>query len=204
MTRFPSFLRWIYPGAVWNIPAHSKVVYLTFDDGPTPIITTTVLNLLAEYQAKGTFFCIGKNCEEHPDLFLEIVQKGHHIGSHTYSHLNGWKVSADEYLQDYSKGRELVGSNLFRPPYGRLLLKPLQSIQKQDRVVMWDLLSKDYDVKMEPKTILKNIKKNLRPGSIIVFHDSQKAAKNLMAVLPPLLQYLKQEGYTMEAIPYTS
>ena len=202
MVRPPSFLRWIYPNAVWNLPSEQKVVYLSFDDGPTPFVTEKVLELLEEYQAKATFFCIGKNIEQHPELFNLVKEKGHHIGSHTYSHLNGWKSNSTDYLTDYQKGRELVGSNLFRPPYGRVLLNPLQTIQKQDKVIMWDILSKDYNEEILPKTILNNVLNNLKPGSIIVFHDSEKAKKNVLAVLPLLLQNLKQQGYAMEAIPY--
>lgn len=202
MVRPPNFLRCIYPNAIWNLPSDSKVVYLTFDDGPTPEVTEDVLQILENYQAKATFFCIGKNIEQHPELFKLVQTKAHHIGSHTYSHLNGWKSKPTDYLNDYHKGRELAQSNLFRPPYGRLLLKPLQTIQKQDKVIMWDILSKDYNESLTPETVLNNILRNIKPGAIIVFHDSEKAKKNVLAVLPQLLQNLKQQGYAMEAIPY--
>lgn len=202
MVYLPTFLRWIYPGAIWNIKSDSKEIYLTFDDGPTPVVTEKILDLLDDYQAKATFFCIGKNIEQHPLLFNLIKAKGHHIGSHTYSHLNGWKSNSTDYLYDYQKGRELAGSNLFRPPYGRILLNPLQTIQKQDKVIMWDILSKDYDATLPPEKILRNVLRNIKPGSIIVFHDSEKAKNNVLTVLPQLLQHLKQEGYTMDAIPY--
>lgn len=202
MVRLPSFLRWIYPNAIWNLPSERKVVYLTFDDGPTPVVTEKILTLLEDYQAKATFFCIGKNIEQHPELFKLVKSKGHHIGSHTYSHINGWKSKSIDYLTDYQKGRELANSNLFRPPYGRILLNPLQTIQKQDKVIMWDILSKDYDTSLTPETVLNNVLRNIKPGAIIVFHDSEKAKKNVIAVLPQLLQYLKQQGYAMEAIPY--
>ncbi len=202
MVRPPNFLRWIYPNAIWNLPSDSKVVYLTFDDGPTPEVTEEVLQILENYQAKATFFCIGKNIEQHPELFKLVQTKAHHIGSHTYSHLNGWKSKPTDYLNDYQKGRDLAQSNLFRPPYGRILLKPLQTIQKQDKVIMWDILSKDYNESLTPETVLNNILRNIKPGAIIVFHDSEKAKKNVLAVLPQLLQNLKQQGYAMEAIPY--
>jgi len=202
MVRLPKYLRWIYPNAIWNLPSDSKVVYLTFDDGPTPEVTEKVLQILENYQAKATFFCIGKNIEQHPELFKLVQTKAHHIGSHSYSHLNGWKSNAADFLNDYHKGRELAQSNLFRPPYGRLLLKPLQIIQKQDKVIMWDILSKDYNESLTPETVLNNILRNIKPGAIIVFHDSEKAKKNVLAVLPQLLQNLKQQGYAMEAIPY--
>jgi peptidoglycan/xylan/chitin deacetylase (PgdA/CDA1 family) len=202
MVRPPSFLRWIYPGAIWNFTSEQKVVYLTFDDGPTPVVTEKIVELLEEYDAKATFFCIGKNIEQHTELFKLVKSKGHHIGSHTYSHLNGWKSKAEEYMSDYIKGRELSQSNLFRPPYGRILLSPLQTIQKQDKVIMWDILSKDYDASLTPESVLNNVLKNIKPGAIIVFHDSEKAKKNVLAVLPQLLQNLKQQGYAMEAIPY--
>lgn len=198
----PPFIRWIYPQAIWTLPGQGKTVYLTFDDGPTPLVTEKILDLLDDYQAKGTFFCIGKNIEQHPLLFKLIKAKGHHIGSHTYSHLNGWKTNSTNYLNDYQKGREFAGSNLFRPPYGRILLNPLQTIQKQDKVIMWDILSKDYDATLPPEKILRNVLRNIKPGSIIVFHDSEKAKDNVLTVLPQLLQHLKQEGYTMDAISY--
>lgn len=202
MVYLPTFLRWIYPGAIWNIAPTSKDIYLTFDDGPTPVVTEKVLELLDHYDAKATFFCIGQNIEKNPELFNLIKEKGHHVGSHTYSHINGWKSKTTEYLNDYSKGRELASSNLFRPPYGRILLNPLQTIQKQDKVIMWDVLSKDYDTSLTPEQILNNVFQNVKPGSIIVFHDSEKAKKNVLAVLPELLQKLKLQGYTLEAIPY--
>lgn len=202
MVRPPSFLRWIYPNAIWNLPSERKVVYLTFDDGPTPVVTEKILNLLEDNQAKATFFCIGKNIEQHPELFKLVKVKGHHIGSHTYSHINGWESNSTDYITDYQKGRELAGSNLFRPPYGRILLNPLQTIQKQDKVIMWDILSKDYDASLTPETVLNNVLINIKPGAIIVFHDSEKAKKNVIAVLPQLLQHLKQQGYATEAIPY--
>lgn len=202
MVRPPFFLRWIYQGALWNFASERKVVYLTFDDGPTPVITNKILKLLDDYQAKATFFCIGKNIEEHPDILNLVKEKGHHVGSHTYSHLNGWKSKNGEYVADYLKGRELSQSNLFRPPYGRILLKPLQEVQKQDKVIMWDILSKDYVQELTADQVYNNVVKNLKPGSIIVFHDSEKAKKNLLAVLPRLLHYLQQNGFTLEAIPY--
>jgi peptidoglycan/xylan/chitin deacetylase (PgdA/CDA1 family) len=202
MVRPPSFLRWIYPNAIWHLPSDRKVIYLTFDDGPTPFITEKVLELLDAHKAKATFFCIGKNIEQHPEIFNLIKDKGHHIGSHTYSHLNGWKSKAEEYINDYVKGRELSHTNLFRPPYGRILLTPLQVIQKQDKVIMWDILSKDYDKDLSPEEVYANVTRNLEPGSIIVFHDSEKAKKNLLAVLPRILEYLTQQGYISEAIPY--
>jgi peptidoglycan/xylan/chitin deacetylase (PgdA/CDA1 family) len=202
MVRLPSFLRWIYPNAIWNLPSERKVLYLTFDDGPNPVVTEKILELLEEYDAKATFFCIGKNIEQHPELLKLVKSKGHHIGSHTYSHINGWESNSTDYLTDYQKGRELASSNLFRPPYGRILLNPLQTIQKQDKVIMWDILSKDYDASITPETVLNNVLRNIKPGAIIVFHDSEKAKKNVLAVLPQLLQYLKQQGYAMEAIPY--
>ncbi len=202
MVRPLSFLRWIYPNAIWHLPSDRKILYLTFDDGPTPFITEKVLELLDEYKAKATFFCIGKNIEQHPGIFNLIKEKGHHIGSHTYSHLNGWKSKTEEYINDYMKGRELSQSNLFRPPYGRILLKPLQVIQKQDKVIMWDILSKDYDNDLSPEEVYANVTRNLGPGSIIVFHDNEKAKNNLLVVLPRILVYLSQQGYALEAIPY--
>jgi len=202
MVRPPNFLRWIYPNAIWNLPSDSKVVYLTFDDGPTPGVTEEVLEILENYQAKATFFCIGKNIEQHPELYSLVIQKGHHVGSHTFSHLNGWKTNSKDYLDDYLRGKSQINSNLFRPPYGRLMMRSLLEIQKHDKVIMWDILSKDYDQRLNSDAVISNVKKHLCPGAIIVFHDSEKAKKNVLAVLPQLLQNLKQQGYAMEAIPY--
>lgn len=190
----------MFPQYVWRLPAHRKIVYLTFDDGPHPAITPWVLNELKTYGAAATFFCIGSNVEKYPGVFHSIVQQGHSTGNHTYRHLNGWKTNTNEYLADAATAATLVPSNLFRPPYGKI--KKAQALGLADalqtgaaKVVMWDVLSADYDPRVSPDQCTKNVLKNVSAGSVVVFHDSEKAFRNLKAALPQVLKTLKKEGY---------
>ncbi len=172
-----------------------KQIFLTFDDGPTPEITTRVLSLLKEFNAKATFFCIGKNAEAFPDIFNEIIEQGHSVGNHSYSHRNGWKSANKIYIDDVKKAAQFVKSKLFRPPYGKV--SPLQwlALRKEYKIIAWTCLSKDYEVKESAKKILNRIIKATRPGAILVFHDSKKAWINLEKVLPQYLEYLKTQKY---------
>jgi len=172
-----------------------KQIFLTFDDGPTPEITTQVLLLLKEFQVKATFFCVGKNVETHPEIFREIIEQGHVAGNHTYSHPNGWKTSDKIYLDDIDKASQFIKSKLFRPPYGKI--SPLQwlYLRKKYRIALWTCLSKDYSEKLSNNKIFSRIVKATHPGAIIVFHDSKKAWQKLKNVLPEYLEYLKSENY---------
>ncbi len=189
-----------YPKLTWLLPNTTKTVYLTFDDGPTPEITDWVLNQLEQYNAKATFFLIGKNIDENPEIFERLKASEHSLGNHTYNHLSGWKNSTQEYLKQFNKCEELLGTNLFRPPYGKLKKAQSREIRKTHQIIMWDIISYDFHVGTTAEQCFGYVKKHVRPGSIIVFHDSKKAWPNLKEALPKTLEYLKKEGYKMEAI----
>lgn len=186
----------------WRIPESSdrKTVYLTFDDGPVPQHTGFVLDVLKEYGAQATFFCIGENAARHPELIERILASGHSLGNHTYHHLNGWKTPLLNYLADIEKAAEVIPSNLFRPPYGRINMKQGRCLLEKYRVIMWDVLSYDFETSETPERCYKNVINYTRPGSIVVFHDSAKAAPNLEKTLPAYLDFLKNEGYECRAL----
>jgi peptidoglycan-N-acetylglucosamine deacetylase len=172
-----------------------KKIHLTFDDGPTPGITSRVLTLLSEYNAKATFFCLGKNVVNNPDLFQKIKEQGHAIGNHTYSHLNGWKTPRKQYFEDIKKAQLIINSKLYRPPYGRISFIQWIKLRRQFRVILWTCLSRDYDKEKAAEAILKKIKKASHAGAVIVFHDSEKAWPILQKVLPLYLEFLKSKEY---------
>jgi peptidoglycan/xylan/chitin deacetylase (PgdA/CDA1 family) len=209
--RIPKIIKWIYPQRIWEGPGEEKALYLTFDDGPVPGVTPWVLEQLKAYDAKASFFCIGENVEKHPEVFRQVLNAGHVVGNHTYNHLNGWKTSVEEYIQNTLKAREVIDKNLpqgkgiknpfFRPPYGKIRNVQAKKLQKLGfRIVMWSIVSMDYDLRISPKKCLQNVLKNAGPGSIIVFHDSHKAEKNLKQVLPEVLEYYKSAGYKFKAL----
>ena len=201
------FVKWIFPNYVWDIPNHENKVFLTFDDGPTPEITEWTLEQLKEYDAKATFFCIGNNIEKHPEIFRQVIQEGHAIGNHTFNHLKGWETNTDKYVEDVSLCLSQILNpksqipNLFRPPYGKI--KPSQSrvLRKLGyKIIMWDVLSYDFDQTLTHEKCLDNVLKNTVSGSIIVFHDSLKAEQNLRYVLPNTLAFLKEKGFVCAKI----
>lgn len=195
------FIKKIFFRHIWSIPNKEKTVYLTFDDGPTPEITEWVLAELKKHEAKATFFCIGNNIEKHPSIFSKILQEGHAIGNHTFNHLNGWKTNKMDYVQNALQCEKAIEafaykSKLFRPPYGKI--KPSQAKALRDKgyqVIMWDVLSADFDQQISPEQCLENVLRNVVSGSIIVFHDSVKAYENLKYVLPKTLSFLAQNKY---------
>lgn len=198
-------IKWIFPNYVWDIPNDAKKVFLTFDDGPTPEITEWVLEQLKKYNAKATFFCIGNNIEKYPELFQKTIAEGHAIGNHTFNHLKGWKTSTEDYIENVklfeTKNPKLVTRNLFRPPYGKI--KPSQSKRLRKlgyKIIMWDVLSRDYDQTISATQCLENGLPNVKTGSIIVFHDSLKAEHNLKYVLPKTLEFLKENGFVCDKI----
>lgn len=201
----PAWLKKIYPNRLWHINTQEKILYLSFDDGPHPVATAFVLATLKEYNAKATFFCIGKNAEQYPDLYLAILKEGHTVGNHTQDHLNGWKTGKDVYLDNVKQASHYIQSGLFRPPYGRIkrsqavgiagALHPLVT-----KTVMWDILSGDFDTTINAKKCTRNVTANASPGSIIVFHDSEKAWPRLEPSLPAVLEYFSNAGYRFEAI----
>lgn len=189
-----------FPDLTWYFPGKENELFLTFDDGPTPEITTWVLSVLKEYNAKATFFCLGQKAEKHPDIYQQILDEGHATGNHTYSHLNGWSNNNQQYFNDIKKASEFIPSNLFRPPYGKISPLQLKHLKKQYQIIMWDVLSYDYHPKTSPQRCLKNIINHARPGSIIVFHDHKKSERKLKAVLPQILEYYSVRGFVFKSI----
>ena len=184
----------------WHYSRNEKTIYLTFDDGPTPVITDQVLDILNRFNAKATFFCLGRNVERNPGVYKRILSEGHSVGNHTYSHLRGWKTPVKSYIHDTNLASTFIDSKLFRPPYGRIRRLQVRMLSKNYRIVMWDVLSHDYNQKLPEKWCLKYIMKNTRNGSIVVFHDSQKASKNLLYTLPKYLEHFSSLGFTFKAI----
>jgi len=202
-----TFIKKIFSNYVWDSPNTENKIYLTFDDGPTPDITEWVLEELKKHQVKATFFCIGKNIDSHPNLFKKVIDEGHAIGNHTYNHLNGWKTISEEYLKNIflcqSEINKIKSENgkRFRPPYGKINKFQSRKLRKLGyKIIMWDVLSGDFDQTITPEKCLENVLKNVVAGSIIIFHDSVKAYKNLKYALPLSLEILKERGYKFEII----
>ena len=194
----PSIVRKLFPRLTWEVPGASREVYLTFDDGPEPRVTPWVLDLLGDAGVKATFFCIGKNVEAHPGLFDRILREGHAVGNHSFSHLNGWKTDTKEYVADVQHARAVIPSLMFRPPYGRITpgqAKALISAPHDMQIIMWSLLSGDFDTSRNPHQCWISVDRNLRPGQIVTFHDSLKAYPALTYVLPKLLDKLQRLDY---------
>jgi peptidoglycan/xylan/chitin deacetylase (PgdA/CDA1 family) len=197
----PQWLRKLYPSVQWNVETADKTIYLTFDDGPTPEVTDWVIDMLDKYNAKATFFCIGRNVDRFPDIFKKIILKGHSVGNHTYSHLNGWRCSVQEYAEDVSLASQHIPGKLFRPAYGRISSKQIKVLKAQGyHLVLWDVLSEDYNQHNSPKRCFNFVKKYSSPGAIIVFHDSEKAKKNLYGALPLVLEHFSKLGYNFKAL----
>jgi len=198
LVKTPWLLKQLYPNLLWNNSRTGNRIYLTFDDGPIPIVTPFVLNILKQYDAKATFFCIGDNINKHPDIFEQVKSAGHAIGNHTYNHVKGWKTGDKTYLDNFLKADVSVRSDLFRPPYGRIKrsqIKLLKQARPDLKIVMWDVLSGDFDINLKPEDCLKNVLKHTGPGSIIVFHDSLKAFERLEYVLPRAMEEWGRRGY---------
>ena len=202
--RTPWVVRKIFSSYIWNLPAKEPVVYITFDDGPHPEITPWVLEQLKKYGVKASFFCIGNNVRQFPEVYRQIIDEGHATGNHTYHHLNGWKTPDRAYLNDIAAAAELIPTNLFRPPYGRIKGRQARQLpgllKKQVKIIMWDVLSADFDRNFSPEECYRNVVDHVRPGSIIVFHDSEKAWPNLVHALPRTLEFLRGNGYICKKI----
>jgi peptidoglycan/xylan/chitin deacetylase (PgdA/CDA1 family) len=201
----PWWIKKIYPFYTWSIPTKEKVLYLTFDDGPHPEATPFVLNELKKFDALATFFCIGKNVLAWPDIYKRILDEGHAVGNHTQNHVNGWKIQNEVYLRDVAEAASYIDSNLFRPPYGRITLfqaKNLPSAMKGKRseIIMWDVLSADFDASVTAEQSLQFVIFRSVPGSIIVFHDSERALQKLNYVLPKTLHHFSKQGFRFLAL----
>src|ERR1700727_826102 len=198
----PWLLKKWYSGCIWKFPTDKKIIFLTFDDGPHSLSTPFILDELKKYQAKGTFFCIGKNVSEQPQLYKRILDEGHRVGNHTQNHLNGWKTADKKYFQNIQNATSFIDSDLFRPPYGRITRFQIENLTSKPlyfKIIMWDVLSADFDKKVSDNKCCENVIRNAGPGSIVVFHDSQKAFEKMSFALPKVLQYFSEKGYFFES-----
>lgn len=198
--RPPLFYRMLFPECAWRIHKKEKSVYLTFDDGPIPEVTPWVLDLLDHYGIKATFFCVGENVMRNPELFEEVKRRGHGVGNHTYNHLQGSKVTARNYIRNVMEADRIIQSNIFRPPHGLIRWKQSRILRSHFMIVMYDLVTRDYSKKLTGEQVFKNVRRFARKGSIIVFHDSLKAEKNMKYALPKSIEWLLAKGYTFEKI----
>ncbi len=196
--QIPFWLRFFENDIIWRRKTLSKVIYLTFDDGPVPEVTPQILDILDRYGWKATFFCVGQNVKYNQDLFMEIVNRGHRVGNHTYSHLKGFSNNTSDYVKNVLRATEYIKSTLFRPPYGKLTYKQYKALKKEYQVVMWDVITYDYDGKLSPDKVFRNVTRNLREGSVVVFHDSLKAKNNVLNVLPRAIEFWIENGYRYE------
>ena len=193
--QFPRILRPFFGKTIWRKPPSSKVIYLTFDDGPVPEVTPQVLDILDTYGWKATFFCVGENVQKHPELYNEILLRGHKTGNHSFNHLKGFHYSTEEYTANIKKAANYIDSNLFRPPYGRITRKQIKALQADYQIIMWDVITHDYNKNLSNDEVYRNVTKHLRKGSIVVFHDSVKAKEHVLAVLPKAIEFWNEKGY---------
>lgn len=218
LVQTPKFVQRIFPKRIWAFPNSENKIYLTFDDGPIPEVTPWVLDTLKKHNAKATFFCIGDNIAKHPEIFKRIISEGHAVGNHTFNHLNGRKTALENYLENVAKAEtEIVNrissiyleqsqnvahvTSLFRPPYGKMTSAQAKSVQEKGfQIVMWNVLSADYDPAVSEEKCFKNVAESMKPGSIVVFHDSLKAQKNMQYTLPKVLDVIAENGWSCEKI----
>lgn len=205
--KVPKAIQLLFPTLVWDIQTEENNIYLTFDDGPTPEITEWVLDTLSDFNAKATFFCIGKNIEENPAIFQRLVNEGHGIGNHTFNHLKGWKTKTPKYIDNILLAKnaienENVETSLFRPPYGRIKRKQIRKVQELGyQIIMWNVLPVDWSIDIQPEDCTNYVLDNAKKGSIVVFHDSVKAARNMQYALPIVLQHFSEKGFSFKRIP---
>ena len=208
LIKIPYIIKQWFPKYVWSISTKSKEIYLTFDDGPTPKITEFVLNELKKYNAKATFFCIGNNIVKHPEIFRKIINEEHKIGNHTQNHLNGWTTKTDDYIKNIEQAQKAIQktipsckTNLFRPPYGKIKRKQAKRLlNKGYKIIMWSVLSGDFDCYNSSEMCFKNVVRNTKKGNIIVFHDNEKAKGNMQKTLTKVLAYYSNKGYKFRTL----
>ena len=194
LVRPPYLLRKIYPGVIWRMNKKEKKIYLTFDDGPVPGVTPEALSVLKQHNIKATFFCVGNNVKKHPEIYKQIIAEGHSTGNHTFHHVDGWNVNSRNYLEEVNRCSKLVLSGLFRPPYGRMRPSQRKAIQRQYKIILWDVLTYDFEKSLTGEDCLELALKNSRNGSIVVFHDSEKAKERMLYALPKYIEQMKKRG----------
>ncbi len=197
----PTIIQKFFSNYRWCFSSVPKEIYLTFDDGPTLEVTNFVLEELKKHQAKATFFCIGKNVKKHQNIYHKIQEEGHSVGNHTFNHLNGLLTKNTRYIENIQQASAYIVSKLFRPPYGRLKSSQARLLQQEGyKIIMWNVLSGDFDRSISPENCLENVLKNTTNGSIIVMHDSEKAKDKIYFALPRILDHFSQKGYLFKAI----
>ena len=194
------YLRWLYPRALWRMDHHEKVVYLTFDDGPIPESTPFILETLKRYDIKATFFMVGDNVRKHTELYKQVLDEGHQVGNHTHNHISGFRHTLRDYSYNVEKANAYIRSHLFRPPHGWMRLAQYALLSRKYKVVMWDVVTRDYSKWMTAQDVVNNVKRYTRPGSIITFHDSLKSIEKLRTSLPASIEWLQQQGYRFGVI----
>ena len=197
----PLLYRVLFPGAIWRIPSSKKCVYLTFDDGPIPEITPWVLDELDRLDVKATFFCVGDNVRKYPDVYNMVLARGHDVGNHTFNHIQGLRYWTKNYMKNIRKATELIKSKLYRPPHGHMRILQTLLLRRSYKIIMWDVVTRDYSPLLTPEEVFEVVKKYTRNGSIIVFHDSLKAEKNMKYAMPKAVEWLKAEGYEFKLLP---
>jgi peptidoglycan/xylan/chitin deacetylase (PgdA/CDA1 family) len=200
LARPPALLRKIFPGAYWRMKKTEKVIYLTFDDGPVPGATSAALSILREHGIKASFFCVGDNVRKHPEIYRQVIADGHRVGNHTVHHVDGWRTNSMKYLREVQECAALVDSVLFRPPYGRMRRSVFKTLRRKYKIVMWDVLTCDFDLSLAREHVLEIALMYSRPGSIVVFHDSEKALRNMQWALPKYIEEMKAQGYEFRVL----
>jgi len=195
IVKIPWFIRKLFPSLIYNIDGSGKKIYITFDDGPIPETTPQILEILDRFDAKATFFCVGKNVQANKSLFDNLINKGHSVGNHSYNHCDGWKTQNRDYFNNIEKANSIINSKLFRPPYGRIKPSQIEFLRTKYNIIMWDVLSGDFDPNTAKEKCVKNVVDNVSSGSIVVFHDSIKAKDKVLYSLPRVLEILSQKGY---------
>jgi peptidoglycan/xylan/chitin deacetylase (PgdA/CDA1 family) len=198
--QIPDFFRPLLGDMIWRKSPKEKVIYLTFDDGPIPELTPDVLNILDEYNVKATFFCVGENVKKFPHVYSQVLSRGHRTGNHTFNHIKGVFIPVQDYVKNVQLAAQYIQSNLFRPPHGLISRSQRKALENDYQIIMWDLITFDYNVNITPDAIMDLIKRKSRNGTIVVFHDSLKAEKNIRAVLPQALEFWKNEGYQFRVL----
>lgn len=200
LSKSPQIIKALYSQLTWELPNNENKIYLTFDDGPTPEITDWTLDLLKQFNIKATFFCLGQKVEKYPKIYQRILDEGHAVGNHSYSHPSGWKTSDADYFDDIEKSQKLIDSKFLRPPYGRITKSQAKYLKERYSIIMWSVLSGDFDAKTTPEKCLDNVLKNTESGAIIVFHDSEKAEPNLKYALPKAIEQLLEKKFGFEKL----